>query len=243
MDHILQQGEKMNTSAFVEETDFEKRAQPFLSQLQPGSFQTACFELAGSPYCGKSTTIKLLDDFFRAHGFSVFCPQEGAQAIRNIPRTTPAYNISTGVYSLMHIIRSVHAARSYDIVILDRGLVDAYCWMKFWHDSNGLSKEEMELFQSFFLSRLWKNSVVASYILTADAEVAVARKKQHALSKKQTTSTATIQRLIEIYKKAAYEISDMNALVLIDTTTKSLQEVTEIIITHILNELCCREKA
>lgn len=223
-------------------TQFETEACALLEHLTPGSFPTACFELAGSPYCGKSTAIKLLDDFFRANGFSVFCPQEGAQAIRNIPRTTPAYNISTGVYSLMHIIRSVHAARSYDIVILDRGLVDAYCWMKFWHDSNGLSKEEMKLFQSFFLSRLWKQHLIASYILTADADVAVARKKQHALSKKQTTSTAAIRRLADIYKNAPQELLGMNIMVL-DTTEKNPQEVAGTIAMHMIRELHSRQQS
>lgn len=224
-----------------QETEFETELEPLLAEITPGSFPTACFELAGSPYCGKSTAIKLLDDFFRAHGFRVFCPQEGAQAIRDIPRTTPVYNIATGIYTLMHIIHAVHTARSYDLVILDRGLVDAYCWMKFWHDSSGLSKEEMLLFQGFFSSRLWSRNIVVSYILTAEAEMAVARKKRYALSKKQTTSTAAIGQLIDIYKRVQAELPDMN-VVPIDTTEKDPQQVVKMIALHMLKELLSRQQ-
>src|SRR3989338_10083226 len=85
-------------------------------------------EITGTPSAGKTTTIKELDKFFRRMGFRVLCPQEGAEVIRHIERTTPLYNIRTGLYALQILIDLSHG-HQYDIVIFDRCIFYSFCWM------------------------------------------------------------------------------------------------------------------
>ena len=75
---------------------FEKKALRILEHLKsklrydieflPRPFM---IELTGSPSSGKTTTITEMYNFLRPLGFKVWRPQEGAEWIQHIPRTTP----------------------------------------------------------------------------------------------------------------------------------------------------------
>ena len=94
-----------------QEKIFQEKAQIILSYLKShlrydNGFLPRPFmiELTGSPSAGKTTIIKSLDDFLRDQGLRVLRPQEGAEVIRHIPRTTPIYNIATGLYALNKLV-------------------------------------------------------------------------------------------------------------------------------------------
>jgi len=108
-------------------------------------------EFTGSPSAGKTTTITELDKFFRRQGFRVLRPQEGAEVIRHIERTTPIYNVRTGIYALNLLLDSGHT-NSYDIIIFDRCIFDAYVWMEYWFEKNKISEEEKNILQHFFFA-------------------------------------------------------------------------------------------
>lgn len=194
-------------------------------------------EFTGSPSSGKTTTITELDKFLRRHGFRVLRPQEGAEVIRHIPRTTPLYNIRTGLYALNKLIDESYG-HLYDVIIFDRCVFDAYCWMMYWEEKSKLTKEEKELAQSFFLSRFWMEKIDAAFIMVCDPKIAMERELRIALSQKlgETTNPQTIKTLVGRYSKA-YEILSPKypQLHLIDTTNLSEQTMVEIIATEILN--------
>ena len=125
-------------------------------------------EFTGSPDAGKTTCIKELDKFLHRSDFRVFIPQEGAEAIRHISRKTPEYNLRTGLYALNMLIDFAHS-HTYDIVIFDRAIFDAYTWMIYWEDKKMLTPKEKDLHQRFFLSKPWVDRIIASYIVTCDA--------------------------------------------------------------------------
>lgn len=151
---------------------FEEKAKKILEYLKSDLRYDEQFlprpfflEFTGSPSSGKTTTITELDKFLRRHGFRVLRPQEGAEVIRHIPRTTPLYNIRTGLYALNKLIDESYG-HLYDVIIFDRCVFDAYCWMMYWEEKNKLTKEEKELAQSFFLSRFWMEKIdIATEIL------------------------------------------------------------------------------
>lgn len=131
-------------------------------------------EMTGSPCSGKTTAISELDTYFRRLGFRVFTPQEGAEAIRHIPRM-PLYNIRTGLYAL-NILIDESFGHKYDIVIFDRCIFDAYCWMMYWKEKKLLNEDEKNLIQSFFLSRFWADKIDLAYFIVCDPQAAVQRK-------------------------------------------------------------------
>lgn len=184
-------------------------------------------EITGSPSAGKTVTINELDKFFRRLGFRVLRPQEGAQVIRHLPRTTPLYNIRTGLYALSILIDESFG-HLYDVVIFDRCIFDAYCWMMYWSDKEKISKEERGLIQSFFLSRFWTDKIDAAYFMVCDPDTAIRRELRTSLSDKlgDTTSPANLKILIERYKRAHADLSRIHPqLFLIDTTHMNERDI------------------
>ncbi len=224
----------------------EKKADRILSYLKheirydEGFLPRPFFlEFTGSPSAGKTTTIKELDTFFRKMGFRVLCPQEGAEVIRHIPRTTPVYNIRTGLYALTALLDQSFG-HNHDIVIFDRCVFDVYCWMMYWEGKGKLSPEETKLLQSFFLSPLWMDRVDAAYFMISDPSVAMNREMRIALSSKmgETTNPKTIKTLVDRYV-SAYQILSPRypQLRLLDTTKLSEHEMVRSVAMEILSIL------
>lgn len=226
------------------EASFEKKAKIILEYLKsnlrydetliPRPF---FIEFTGSPSSGKTTTITELDKFLRRMGFRVYRPQEGAEVIRHIPRTTPIYNIRTAIYALTMLIDGSYG-HMYDVVIFDRCIFDAYCWMMYWREKGKVREKEKNIIQSFFLSDFWTDKIDVAYFMICDPAVAMIRELRIALSRKlgETTNPKTITTLVERYKKA-YEILSpkYKQLNLIDTANLNEQEMVKRIAVHILN--------
>lgn len=227
-----------------DENLFEQKAKKILEYLKSDLRYDEKFlprpfflEFTGSPSSGKTTTITELDKFLRRHGFRVLRPQEGAEVIRHIPRTTPLYNIRTGLYALNKLIDESYG-HLYDVIIFDRCVFDAYCWMTYWEEKNKLTEEEKELIQSFFLSRFWTDKIDAAFIMTCDPKIAMERELRIALSQKlgETTNPQTIKTLVDRYSNAYKILSPKHPqLYLINTTDLDEQTMVEIIATRILN--------
>ena len=189
------------------------------------------FEFGGPPSSGKSTNIKKLDDRLRGEGFRVLTVQEGAEAIRHIPRTTPLYNIRTGLDALVRLI-DVVSGHQYDVVIFDRCIFDPDNWMAYWEDKNQLSPAERIMIADFFRLRFWVDHIVGAYILTCDPAVALERERKVTTRKSdgQYTNLATIAKLKERYEFMCARLCPLfPQLELIDTTHHSAQTMTELI--------------
>ncbi|MBI2669975.1 MAG: AAA family ATPase [Candidatus Yanofskybacteria bacterium] len=229
-----------------QENVFEEKAQKILAYLKShlrydDQFLPRPFflEFTGSPSSGKTTTITELDKFLRRQGFRVLRPQEGAEVIRHIGRSTPLYNIRTGIYALTQLI-DFSAGHPYDVVIFDRCIFDAFCWMMYWAEKNKLTDKEKKMIQDFFLLRFWTDKIDAAYFMICDPGIAAERELRIALSRKlgETTSPQIVRTLIERYKSAYNALSpDYKQLFLVDTT--HMDEVTMVkhIATQTLNIL------
>lgn len=228
------------------ETLFEARAERVLKFLKvkerydekhrPRPFFV---ELTGSPDSGKTTTIDELYKFFKTLGFKVKRPQEGAEVIQGIKRDTPLYNIRTGDYARIQLIDEAHDP-TCDLMIFDRCLFDAYCWMMYWLSKGKLNEEEMRLYQTFFLSRFWVEKLDAAFFVVCDPNEAMRRSKEVSLTEKlgNFTNPQTIKVLVERFKQAHVELYDrFSQLRIVDTTTMGKQEMVEYFANEILNSM------
>lgn len=217
--------------------EIERKAQALLEYLKTGIRydpehlpRPFMLEITGTPSAGKTTTITEIDKFFRRIGFErVWKPQEGAEVIRHIPRTTPEYNIRTANYALNLLLDNAYG-HNYDLVIFDRCIFDAYCWMNYWERKGKLNADEARNHQIHFLSKLWTNYLDTVFIMTCSPETAMKRELKLALSSRlgETTNPKSIKTLSEIWK-AAYETLKNNhpQLHYIDTTLMDEQEMIE----------------
>lgn len=226
------------------ENAFERQAQKILAYLKSHLRYDEKFlprpfflEFTGSPSAGKTTTITELDKFLRRHEFRVLRPQEGAEVIRHIPRTTPLYNIRTGLYALSKLIDESYG-HLYDVVIFDRCIFDVYSWMIYWKEKSKLNQEEKVLIQQFFLSRFWTDKIDLAYFMVCDPEEAVKRELRVALSQKlgETTNAKTVTTLVARYRSTYESLSpEYTQIRLMDTTRISEQVMVETIAREVLN--------
>ena len=196
-------------------------------------------ELTGSPGSGKSLTTQVLYDFLRIKGLRVSIPQEAAEKIQHIPRTTPLYNIRTGLESLT-LITDQSAWANYDIIFFNRAIFDAYSWMEYWFRKNKLSSLEKYCFQSFFVSRFTVPLIDQAYIMTCEAEVAMKREFRVTISRqnRETTNPESIRNLVNIFKSSYKDLSLVhNQLQFIDTTNMTEQEMVDIVAQDLISAL------
>lgn len=214
----------------MDESAFRARAQELLHFRRSGGISRPFFvEFTGTPDSGKSTIIKELDVFFRQNDFRVWCPQEGAEAIRHVSRTTPLYNIRTGIYALSVLIDKAETGE-FDLVLFDRCIFDAYCWMHYWHRKGLLSDGEKEYVGDFFISSRFVRLLDAACIIVCDVDTAILRSQRLSLEQdeRKTTNSKTIHLLREVFRQSFNQVIGMFAahgtgLIWLDT-----EQMTEI---------------
>lgn len=167
-------------------------------------------EFGGTPSAGKTTLITQIDTILRREGLRVFCPQEGAQAIRHISRYTPLYNLRTGIYALQILIDQAHSSM-YDVVLFDRCIFDSYHWMLHWERKGMLTAETKAGFQSFFTSSFWANMIDIAYLMVCEPKAALKREAKVQITKKfgNTTNPEAIRRFNQQYRDAHSELQKM----------------------------------
>lgn len=195
-------------------------------------------EITGPPSSGKTTIIQILDPFFRRQGFRVYTPQEGAEVIRHIPRTSHLYNVRTGLYALTTLI-DASVNNNYDLVIFDRCLFDACTWPEYWIGKNDLSRQDADTIQCFFALSGMK-LLDAVFFVTADIKTVLKREKTVSLTEKfgETTNPKSLEQLINLFSKV-YEkyYSELPHVFLIDTSKMDRKQMTEIVLEKTLNAL------
>lgn len=222
--------------------DFLKANRRYDQKFIPRPF---FMEFTGSPSVGKTTLITELDKYFRREGARVWRPQEGAEVIRHIERTTPLYNIRTGLYAL-NLLIDLSAGHMYDIVMFDRCIFDAYCWMMYWEEKNKLTPEERAMYQSFFLSDFWTDKIDAAIFMVCDPKEAMKREMRLSMSQKvgETTNPKTVESLVNRYK-AAYQLLSpkYKQVVMFDTTNLDEETMVQTITNKVVDMLIAKTKS
>lgn len=196
-------------------------------------------EFTGSPDSGKTTAIDELYKFFKTLKFRVLRPQEGAEVIQHIPRTTPLYNIRTAQYAVNQLIDYSYG-HLYDLVLFDRCVFDAYCWMMYWEAKGQLTHDEVELYQNFFLSKFWVDKLDAAYLVVCESDEAMKRSKEVSLTDRlgNFTNPATIKVLVDRFRQANHDLSPrFPQLKLVNTTNMDKQEMVEYFANAILDAM------
>lgn len=201
-------------------------------------------ELTGSPGSGKSATTQVLYDFLRVKGLRVLIPQEGAEVIQHIPRTTPLYNLRTGLYSLAQLTDQGFGA-GYDIIIFNRAIFDTYCWMNYWFNKGKLNFKEKNSFQSSFVNRFTAPLIDRAYIMTCEPEIVMKREFRVTISReaRETTNIESIRNLTRIFKLGYDDLSPLHEqLKYVDTTNMTEQEMVDLIAQDLLSALAEKTK-
>jgi hypothetical protein len=136
-------------------------------------------EITGTPKAGKTTLIALLEDFLRKCGWHVHVLEERAGICPLPMKGHFFFNTWTTGTMLAGLLDAVD--RDDDLVILDRGLLDALIWLEVQSNEGQVSSAEAKTFEDFVLIERWRRLSDATCVIELDPLTAMARENERRL--------------------------------------------------------------
>ena len=140
-------------------------------------------ELLGTPKSGKSTTAEAIEHTLKRGDWIVTARPEGATKVDRVKRDTPHYNLETCRYALSEVAERLDS--EFDLVVLDRGLMDGMVWMDYWRKKDKLSKSDYAKALAFYGMDVLREQFDLHVFLVCDPEVALQRELARRKSKKE----------------------------------------------------------
>jgi thymidylate kinase len=140
-------------------------------------------EFSGTPKAGKSTIINSLRLFLARNDFKPFVLTERASTSPIRDKTHPFFNVWTACATLTQMIDAAQAGKD-DVVIMDRGLLDALAWMRWLEDNGRLESEQRLVIERFFTMPLWANLVDLVLIMKVSPEESLEREFKDQVTRK-----------------------------------------------------------
>lgn len=232
------------------ETDIEKRAMAMLKCLRSCEFRREklprpfIVELTGLPDSGKSTIINRIDVFLRRQRSreqecKILIPQEGTRMVRNIPRNEFQHSIAASNYALQILLKHSYSI-DYDILLFDRGLYDAWCFIEWLQQKRTLEQKDSECFKSFFAHDGWLKNIDVCFFVMCDPAIADNRNRKDAFLTSKTgvrTNSKTAAELNSAFMTGYRYFKKRGAPVaFIDTTNLDIGQATRKILIQILEK-------
>lgn len=188
-------------------------------------FDPIFVELAGLPASGKTTTASLLKN--RLLESNLRCTVVPEAAARS-PLAHLKKNWKFNAWTLCQAVGSVleHHGTSDDVVVvLDRGLVDALCWIKWFRSKNEIDEAIASALESFAKVPAWFRHSNVTVVLRAAFETALHRRG----SRGRILNEQTFSELRQAYETSVADLQrDLRLGVLVlDTDDLSPAQVLD----------------
>ena len=146
-----------------------------------GARQPVVFEFAGVPKAGKTSTLNALQAFLKRCGFRVEIVAERTSLcpIRN--KTHANFDVWAACTTVAQILEKTHnppRVDDPDILILDRGLFDALCWLRLMERLERVRPKERQVIESFLRIADWRKRISAVFVMLASPGDAMQREKE-----------------------------------------------------------------
>jgi predicted NUDIX family phosphoesterase len=162
-------------------TELENRAKRARGWLEYAS-RAFVLEFAGTPKSGKSTAVEAMRHFFSRNQFRVHVLSERA-AVCPIPMKGHLFfNTWCACSMIAELLANVDL--DTDIIIVDRGILDALVWLQLQDERGELTSEETKIIESFLLLERWRSLVDLSVVMYVSAEKAMEREVGQRITRK-----------------------------------------------------------
>ncbi|OJJ17260.1 hypothetical protein BKI52_31655 [marine bacterium AO1-C] len=162
-------------------------------------------EFCGSPKAGKTTTITSLNVFLKRNGFKTTVLAEKASICPIEKKTHYYFNMWTLCSSITDLLPKILSDTKFDIIIIDRGIFDALCWLEWLnnneHENNPyLNDEYFNILTEFASMDLWTSIIDLVYIFKAEPDISIEREYANLLT--ATRGTIMNESVLESYNLA-----------------------------------------
>jgi len=187
---------------------------------------TKIIELCGLPHTGKTTTVSAIMDLTKIWGVSSHLIIERASLCPIRDKLNPLFNLWTVTSLLSEYIEAVD--RGVDIVIADRGLLDALIWVNLFSKDGAFDqeRESMDLLSSI---PVLKKNLLVSYFFFADINVVLNRRED--LLSEKLEGRIVNQRTLNGYMLSFEQVKQNfeTPIVKVDTTNLSLKQTIQMV--------------
>lgn len=146
--------------------------------MRLGARRAFVLELTGTPKAGKTSVLTTLQAFFKEAGLRVSILKERATECPLAMKGHFFFNAWTMSTMLAEVLANLET--DADLLLLDRGFLDALIWLELQSARQQVSDEERATFTDFVLLPRWRSLIDYTIIMKADPAVAIVR-ENHAL--------------------------------------------------------------
>jgi hypothetical protein len=159
-------------------SDLQKRAESLSTRFKSETRRPIVIEFAGLPKAGKTSTIGQVQSFLRRCGFRVEVVIERASICPIRDKKHANFNVWTATTSLAQILEHTQLPGKADdpeVIILDRGLFDAVCWLSIAEGLARIRATERKAIEDFLLLDEWRRRISGVILMIASPSDALKR--------------------------------------------------------------------
>jgi thymidylate kinase len=192
-------------------------------------------ELAGLPAAGKTTTAALISK--RVSDLGLRCAVVPEAAARS-PLSHLKRNWRFNAWTLCQAVTSVlehHGTREHDVVVLDRGLVDALCWIRWFRSRSEIDLPTASTLEAFARVSAWFQVPTVVAVLRARFETALSRRGASG----RIVNAQTFEELQLAYRNTFADLQEgqrVSTVHFIDTDNLSRMEVAEEVMRQLIKD-------
>lgn len=140
-------------------------------------------EFCGSPKSGKSTAITSLSIFLKRNGYSVRVLQEYASVCPISDKQDWLFNTWTACRSLAALLPYLDPQSSgVDVVLIDRGLLDALCWFTWLEREERLDRDTARSLNALLQEPRFREAIDLVLVFLADPDRSIEREYANLLT-------------------------------------------------------------
>lgn len=186
-------------------------------------------EFCGSPKSGKSTAITALSTFLKRNGFRVKVLKEYAGECPIDDKTNWLFNVWTACSTVRRLIQYMaQRATDVDVILLDRGIFDALCWLRWLSTTRRIDDSSRESVTRFLLVHRFRAAIDCVFIFTVSPDESIRREYANLL----TSTYGTIMNpvvLDEYLRAVRWSVGEFGAsfkrIEEVDTTSTDVTEI------------------
>lgn len=205
-------------------SDLQIRAEEIKARFKDGARKPIVIEFAGLPKAGKTSAITHIAGFLKRCGFRVRVVIERASVCPIRDKKLAAFNVWTACTTLAEILANTQeppTANDPEILILDRGLFDALCWMKMMENLARLESPDRQTIENFLLLSEWSKRISAIILMLASKEDAMSR--EHGLlpviANGSIMNETVLMKFRDTLERMGTEYADRFRIFKVDTST------------------------
>lgn len=198
-------------------------------------------EFSGSPKAGKTSCINSLEIFLKRNGFRVEIIHERASVCPVSNKLSPMFNIWTACMSITGMLGALEKrCATCDVLILDRGIFDAFCWFNWLKSKNIIDEEQKREIEAFLSMDCFTKVIDIIFSFQVTPEKSIEREYASLLTDKPGSimNECVLKEYLEaINQTIANKKAYFHNIIEIDTTDQNQDMVGQIVTTKTLSTL------